>query len=227
MTALELEEIQPDVSIADLERRWGISRNALKARAKALGIELQRKGPTLTTWPGDRVSDGDRLDAHCKEGGSLASFPGAVSVTPHASSDSSQLAVTPGLSLTPQGVTDGSQLAVLAAAVAAAMPTAPVDPLRRAKALAEAAELGVALSSVELAEVVGMSPATVSSWPTGHQPRPGFKLLRCKQKPGGAVWWMVERDGDTSPISNARAIGGRTVGFGSCLTVEAVALPYF
>jgi len=223
VTALELEEIQPDVSIADLERRWGISRNALKARAKALGIELQRKGPTLTTWPGDRVSDGDRLDAHCKEGGSLASFPGAVSVTPQASSDSSQLAVTPGLSLTPQGVTDGSQLAVLAAAVAAAMPTAPIDPLRRAKALAEAAELGVALASPELAEVLGMSPATVSSWPDGHSPRPGFTLRR--EKAGAAVWWMVERQG--APISNVRAIGGRTVGFGSCLTVEAVALPYF
>jgi hypothetical protein len=223
VTALELEEIQPDISIADLERRWGISRNALKARAKALGIELQRKGPTLTTWPGDRVADGDRLDAHCKEGGSLASFPGAVSVTPQASSDSSQLAVTPGLSLTPQGVTDGSQLAVLAAAVAAAMPTAPVDPLRRAKALAEAAELGVALSSPELAEVLGMSPATVSSWPDGHSPRPGFTLRR--EKAGAAVWWMVERQG--APIGNVRAIGGRTVGFGSCLTVEAVALPYF
>lgn len=223
MTALELEEIQPDISIADLERRWGISRNALKARAKALGIELQRKGPTLTTWPGDRVSDGDRLDAHCKEGGSLASFPGAVSVTPQASSDSSQLAVTPGLSLTPQGVADGSQLAVLAAAVAAAMPTAPVDPLRRAKALAEAAELGVPLSSLELAEALGMSPATVSSWPDGHSPRPGFTLRR--EKAGAAVWWTVERQG--APIGNVRAIGGRTVGFGSCLTVEAVALPYF
>jgi len=34
------------------------------------------------------------------------------------------------------------------------------DPLRRAKALADAAELGVALSSPELAEVLGMSPAT-------------------------------------------------------------------
>ena len=214
MTALELEEIQPDVSIAELERRWGISRNALKARAKALGVELQRKGPTLTVWPGDRVADGDRLDAHCKAGGSLASFPGSVAVTPQAISDSSQLAVTP---------QDGSQLALLAAAVAAAMPSAPVDPLRRAKALAEAAELGVVLSSVELAEVVGMSPATVSSWPDGHSPRPGFTLRR--EKAGAAVWWTVERQG--APISNVRAIGGRTVGFGSCLTVEAVALPYF
>ena len=220
MTALDLEEILPDASIADLERRWGISRNALKARAKALGIELQRKGPTLTVWPGNQVADGDRLDSHCKAGGSLASFPGAVSVTPQASSDSSQLAVTPGLSLTPQ---DGSQLALLAAAVAAAMPTAPVDPLRRAKALAEAAELGVALSSLELAELVGMSPATVSSWPDGHSPRPGFTLRR--EKAGAAVWWMVDRQG--APISSVRAIGGRTVGFGSYLTVEAVALPFF
>ena len=224
MTALELEEIQPDVSIAELERRWGISRNALKARAKALGIDLQRKGPTLTTWPGDRVSDGDRLDEHCRAKGSLASFPGAVSVTPQAGSDSSQLAVTP-------AVSDGSQLAVLAAAVVAAMPAAPVDPLRRAKAIAEAAELKVALSSPELAEVLGMSPATVSSWADGHSPRPGFTLRR--ENAGAAVWWTVERQSDT--VSNVHAfassrpnsLGGRSVGFNSYLTVEAVALPYF
>ena len=224
MTALELEEIQPDVSIAELERRWGISRNALKARAKALGIDLQRKGPTLTTWPGDRVSDGDRLDEHCRAKGSLASFPGAVSVTPQAGSDSSQLAVTP-------AVSDGSQLAVLAAAVVAAMPAAPVDPLRRAKAIAEAAELKVALSSPELAEVLGMSPATVSSWADGHSPRPGFTLRR--EKAGAAVWWTVERQSDT--VSNVHSfassrpnsLGGRSVGFNSYLTVEAVALPYF
>jgi hypothetical protein len=222
VTALELEEIHPDVSIAELERRWGISRNALKARAKALGVELQRKGPTLTVWPGDRVADGDRLDAHCKAGGSMASFPGAVAVTPHGGSE---LAVTPELAVTSH---DGSQLALLAAAVAAAMPVAPVDPLRRAKALSEAAELGVALSSMELAEVLGMSPATVSSWADGHQPRPGFKLLRCKQKPGGAVWWVVQRDGATASIrAIAGAASGRSVGFGACLTVEAVSLPCF
>jgi len=63
-----------DVSVSDLEKRWGISRNALKARAKALGVELQRKGPTLTTWPGDRIADGDHLDAHCKAGGALRTF---------------------------------------------------------------------------------------------------------------------------------------------------------
>jgi hypothetical protein len=114
----------------------------------------------------------------------------------------------------------------MAAAMAAAMPQPPVDPLRRAKALAEAAELGVALSSMELAEVLGMSPATVSSWPDGHQPRPGFKLLKCKPRPGGAVWWVVQRDGATASIrAIAGAASGRSVGFGACLTVKAVSLP--
>jgi predicted transcriptional regulator len=111
------------------------------------------------------------------------------------------------------------------------MPAAPVDPLRRAKALAEAAELKVALSSPELAEVLGMSPATVSSWLDGHSPRPGFSLHR--QKIGNAVWWTVERQNDT--VSNVHSfassrpnsLGGRSVGFSSYLTVEAVALPYF
>jgi hypothetical protein len=146
-------------------------------------------------------------------------------VTPQAISDGSQLAVTPGLSLTPQ---DGSQLALLAAAVAAAMPSAPVDPLRRAKALAEAAELGVALSSLSWQRWLVCHLQLLSGWPTGHQPRPGFKLLRCKQKPGGAVWWIVEREGDTTPMKSLSAVGAsRTVGFGSCLTVSAVALPYF
>jgi len=37
--------------------------------------------------------------------------------------------------------------------------------------------------------VLGMSPATVSSWPDGHHPRPGFRLRR--EKAGAAVWWTV------------------------------------
>ena len=230
MTALELEEIQPDISIAELERRWGISRNALKARANALGIKLQRKGPTLTVWPGDRIADGDRLDEHCKAGGALASFPGAVgrhlAVTPHDGSDT-QLAVTP------QDVTDSSQLAVLAAAIAGAMPSPPADPLRRAKALADAADLGVALSTAEMADVLGMAVGTVRGLPDGHCPRPGFTLRR--QKAGNAVWWFVERPGSSGTVrAIAGAAGGRSVGFiaepvvnRQTINVSAVALPAF
>jgi hypothetical protein len=63
MTALS--DVAPaDVSIRDLEKRWGISRNGLKARARALGVELIRVSSTLTTWPGTFVELGDRLHDH-------------------------------------------------------------------------------------------------------------------------------------------------------------------
>jgi hypothetical protein len=200
--------------MAELATRWGITANTVSRRLAFLGIKAERQG-NLRYITAEQLAQGDALQDHIVSGKPMELFPRADQpdgglVTRRVSGS---------------GLVTGQveQMAAMAAAMAAAMPTAPVDPLRRAKALAEAAELGVALSSPELAEVLGMSPATVAGWPDGHSPRPGFTLRR--EKPGGAVWWTVERQG--APISNVRAIGGRTVGFGSCLTVEAVALPCF
>lgn len=110
----------------------------------------------------------------------------------------------------------------------------PADPLRRAKALADAAELGVALSTAEMADVLGMAVGTVRGLPDGHQPRPGFTLRR--QKAGNAVWWMVERPGRSQTVPAVTgAGGGRSVGFlaeppvaaRQTINVSAVALPAF
>jgi len=200
--------------MAELATRWGITANTVSRRLAFLGIKPERQG-NLRYITAEQLAQGDALQDHIVSGKPMELFPRADQP------DGGLVARRVSGSGLVAGQVD--QMAAMAAAMAAAMPTAPVDPLRRAKALAEAAELGVALSSPELAEVLGMSPATVSSWPDGHSPRPGFTLRR--EKAGAAVWWMVERQG--APISNVRAIGGRTVGFGSCLTVEAVALPYF
>ncbi len=128
------------------------------------------------------------------------------------------------------GIVPADQLTAALVAIASQQQqqAQPVDPLRCARALAEAAELGVALSSAELAGVVGMSPATVSSWPDGHSPRPGFTLRR--QKAGAAVWWLVERPGrnDTVPADLRPAAAGaplRSVGFAQVLDVQAITLP--
>jgi hypothetical protein len=198
--------------MAELATRWGITANTVSRRLAFLGIKAERQG-NLRYITAEQLAQGDALQDHIVSGKPMELFPRADQP------DGGLVARR----VSGNGLVAGQvdQMAVLAAAVAAAMPSAPIDPLRRAKALAEAAELGVALSSPELAEVLGMSPATVSSWPDGHSPRPGFTLRR--EKAGAAVWWMVDRQG--APISNVRAIGGRTVGFGSCLTVEAVALP--
>ena len=205
--------------MAELASRWGITANTVSRRLAFLGIKPERQG-NLRYITAEQLALGDDLQSHIVSGKPMELFPRADQpegglVTRRVSGS---------------GLVTGQveQMAAMAAAMAAAMPAAPVDPLRRAKALAEAAELGVALSSMELAEVLGMSPATVSSWADGHQPRPGFKLLRCKQKPGGAVWWVVQRDGATASIrAIAGAASGRSVGFGACLAVEAVSLPCF
>jgi hypothetical protein len=48
-----------------------------------------------------------------------------------------------------------------------------------------------------------------------------------REKAGAAVWWTVERHGHAAPVRAIASASGRSVGFASCLTVEAVCLPYF
>ncbi len=74
-------------------------------------------------------------------------------------------------------------------AAAMAPPQTPVDHLTVSRGLAEAADLRAWLTTPELAQLLGMALGTVRGWSTGHSPRPGFQLVRCKN--GAAVWWRV------------------------------------
>lgn len=69
------------VPLLELERRWLISRNALKARAQMLDVELVRTSSTCTVWPHDSIAVGDALNAHLKSGKPAKSFYGSNSST--------------------------------------------------------------------------------------------------------------------------------------------------
>ena len=198
--------------MADLASRWGITANTVSRRLSFLGIKPIRQG-NYRFLDAEQLALAEQLQRHILSGRPMEDFP-----RPNSEGRLVARQVEPAGLVAPQVTA-----AALATALAALAP--PADPLRRAKALAEAAELGVALSSPELAEVLGMSPATISSWPDGHSPRPGFTLHR--QKAGAAVWWTVERQGHAAPVRAITSAHGRSVGFASCLTVEAVCLPYF
>ena len=191
MTASEPLDAVPDLTLAEAGERWGVtSRNSVKARAAALGVELRRESSTRTVWPAEFVPLGDQLAEHLQTGGTLASFPGSMQ-SRTAATDSSDMGPrrSAGLSLTaPTDSSDGlAMLAQLAAALSP--PPPPADPLAVARGLAEAADLGAWLTAGELARLLGAAPATVRSWPNGHRPRPGFELER--RKDGAAVWWRV------------------------------------
>jgi len=196
-------EAQPDLTLSEAAARWGVkSNNAIKARARALGVELRRESPTRTVWPAADVPLGDRLADFLKQpGAKLADFPEALpsaGAGTDATPEAVPIAAADGgrqprkrsgaLTLPSDGAgTDG--LVALAQLAAAMAPQPPADPLAVARGLAEAADLGAWLSGAELAQLLGMAPGTVRGWSDGHSPRPGFLLER--RKDGAAVWWRV------------------------------------
>ena len=182
----ETELQQPDISIRELEERWGLSRNGLKARAKALGVELIRVSSTLTTWPGQFVELGDQLHEHISSGQPMGVFPGLAPVSDRSvpSRQQASTAIT---------ASNESALTALAEAITASSQSslpAP-DPLALARRLADAASLGVPLTNGEMAQVLGRSSITPKH--DGTSPRPGFTIHR--QEHNGTPFWTVERAG--------------------------------
>lgn len=182
----ETELQQPDISIRELEERWGLSRNGLKARAKALGVELIRVSSTLTTWPGQFVELGDQLHEHISSGQPMGTFGGLAPVSDRSvpSRQQASTAIT---------ASNESALTALAEAITASSQSslpAP-DPLALARRLADAASLGVPLTNGEMAQVLGR--ASITPKHDGTSPRPGFTIHR--QEHNGTPFWTVERAG--------------------------------
>jgi hypothetical protein len=196
----EALEALPDLTLADCCQRWEVSsRNAIKARAKALGVELRRESSTRTVWPAEHLTLGDELAKHLKKpGGTLANFGRSLTPPADGTDGDGSLVLEPrkGRPVPPQAPsltppTDGTDGLMALAQMALAL-RPPADPLAVPRALQEAAELGAWLSTKELAELVRMAPATVRGWGEGHSPRPGFRLVR---KTDRGVWWKVVTDG--------------------------------
>jgi len=107
------------------------------------------------------------------------------------------------------------------------LPPHPADPLRTARLLAEAADLGITLSTAELAEAIGVSHGTVNKWSDGHSPRPGIVLRRHQEAAGNLIWWAVERTAGSAHLVPARQLSdstgmGRPVGFAAVIEAHVV-----
>lgn len=170
--------------------RWAISRNGVKKRALALGVELLRPDRDACLWPGDALELAEQFDAHLKAGRPVRTFPGIP--RPAEASPVAQPGSAPVTALAKRAqpvtapVTAPEQLAALVAALR------PHDPLAVPEALARAADADHWLSTAELADVLGMAAGSVRSWSAGRSPRPGFELERRHE--GVRVWWRVIRN---------------------------------
>ena len=191
--------------LRDLEQRWGLSRNGLKARARALGVELKRISSTLTVWPGDFVDLGDQLDAHLASGRPMGTFP-ALAPTDGTTANTAS-------SITKASGTEGLALAIAQAMAntTLSLPVTPVDPLRRARGLAEAADAGLVLTTDEL---VALGVKGVNDFANGDEAY-GYFFTRHEQR-NRVLWTIARTIGKPATASNVTAVTSRpSIGFGA------------
>ena len=218
-------EIQlPDVPLRDLEQKWGLSRNGLKARARALGVELKRISSTLTVWPGDFVDLGDQLDAHLGAGKPMGTFPALAPTDGTTANTASSITKASGVNA------EGLALAIAQAMAKTtlSLPVPPIDPLRRARGLAEAADAGLVLTTDEL---VSLGVKGVKDFANGDE---AFGYCFTKHEQRNRVLWTIARTiGKPATAGNVTAMTGKaSIGFGAIearyqTIVSAIELPQF
>jgi len=182
MDAIDATPAPPDLNIRDLEQRWQISRNALRARATALGVVLRRVSSTLTVWPGEAVELGDQLHQHLQQGGTLASFGGGSAIT---TTSGAAVTASRGSSSPARGAS--SDWAVVEALAAVLQGQQAADPLAMARGLADAADQRLPLTRKALAGLVGHG---IDGFKDGCE-KYGFRFR--KHESGSGVVWTVER----------------------------------
>jgi hypothetical protein len=225
----------PDLTLQDCCERWGVSsRNSVKARAAALGVELRRESSTRTVWPREDVPLGDELHDHLQAGGTLRDFAGALPQQPKPSAPR-ESALTAAA-----GSSDALAVALLQLLQRQTpAPQAP-DPLARARGMAQAADERLPLTTPELAELVGLDPDEVARLKAGATLY-GFRLNRIgarpsKTQPVDRRAWLLTRltsdaedpaDGVTGvtalPAATAQT-GKRAPGFMACIDAEATVM---
>lgn len=198
MTAEAVSIGTPDLTLQECCERWGVSsRNSVKSRAAALGVELRRESSTRTVWPRDDVPLGDELDRHLKTGGTLRDFPGALPLPSDAlvaAAPSNRSAIAPSLPSVP-ATSDALALAVLQL-LQQQQAVAPAPALSRARAMAAAADERLLLTTAELAELAGIEEEVIGRLRNGSALY-GFRLQRIGPKPSkdspDLRGWLLER----------------------------------
>ncbi|MXW40281.1 MAG: hypothetical protein F4Z75_03850 [Synechococcus sp. SB0668_bin_15] len=180
-----MEDAEPLVSQAELARHWGVTPRTVSRRLAFLGITPLRRGRCRCLTP-EQAALAERFHRHLNQGKDSSSF----NLGSHDALDAQVVPArqpTPPISghdleLAPQ------QLATMATAFLARLTTLPqVDPLQRARGLAEAADARLVLTTKELTAVLGHG---ITGWRDSRDDY-GFHFTRHKQQ--GKVLWTVER----------------------------------
>lgn len=191
--------------MADLASEWGVSSNTVSRRLSFLGIKPIRQGNYRFLTP-EQKQIGDELQDHIISGKPMEAFP-------RSNGESSQIA----RQVAPQVTRQVSGQVELVTALASALQP-QVDPLSRAKGLAEAADHALVLTTDEL---VALGVKGVDGFADGDEAY-GYAFSKHRQR--NRTLWTVERTIGTSNLAGPKAVqssGPRSVGFAAHISPQA------
>lgn len=161
------------LSVGELETRYGVARNAIRNRLAGLGITPQQDGRHRVVSVDD-VLLLDELDAHLKDGGTVASFlrlkgmaiatldeePMAdVQHPDHDTDHGGELLAMPA-----QSAGGGSQMELLLTAIASVAQSRPASPTERYEFLDKAAAAGWEVTTADLRWATDQKQVKAGQW---------------------------------------------------------------
>ena len=167
-----------DINLSELEKRWGVTRNTIRNRAKALGVETLHPTHNSSLWPGKYLELGDQLHEHLKGGGELALFPGVQLARTDSNEPTDAIARKEVIDFITQPDQD------------------PRDELRRLRVCLEDGDWW---NAKELAIVLNKSVSAISRWPDRYEIRPEIFVVR--RFLNGLNWYKVLTESSEAPLS--------------------------
>lgn len=198
-------------SVKDLENRYSLVRSNIYNRLDGLkrkGYDMQpetRNGKSI--YNAMQVAVMDALDRHLKTGSTIASFPTfeQAQLSYVAGQDNPQLSYMQQdrelgkaeVRSKPQGFLGEGLVEIFLKGLAVIFPP-PLPPARKGLELAsyrelnEAAKEGYQLSTLNIANLLGLKPSTIASY--GEQFEDGgFIFTRSGRRKGGQIAWRVSK----------------------------------
>ena len=171
------------ISQAELARRWGVTPRTVSRRLVFLGITPLRRGRCRCLTM-EQAALAERFHQHLNQGKDSSSF----SLRSHEALEAQVVPAQQPTAPIPNHELAPQQLAAMATAFLAQLASSPpIDPLQRARGLAEAADARLVLTTRELTAVLGHG---INGWRDSRDDY-GFHFTRHKQQ--GKVLWTVER----------------------------------
>jgi hypothetical protein len=180
------------VPVSQLPSRYSIARSALYTRLKDLKIEPEKQGKKAFV-NAEQLQQLDALHEHIQKGGTTGAFLKQQSSPGHLAAEDSPGQSSKFVQDSPGQMTTSSTAALVTVVEAIIKRLIPAPSrLSYLRELEEAYSNGWLLSTSEMADLLGLTPGTITDYGEEFSDA-GFTFTRAGKRKGGEIAWRVSK----------------------------------